>query len=71
MKTNKDISYTAYTGHTIKIPKGTEVVPAHNLPKDNESGIAYWALEWPHMSEYAMGHMRTYGYGITEEDVIK
>lgn len=54
-------------GDSVTIPKGTRCIPANNLPE--ESYIKFWAKNWAGMSEAAKSHARTYGFGLTADEV--
>jgi len=74
MKTNKEISYGIAGFQTVIIPKGTPVIPADNIPQnqenpDNDYSIQYWVKPWAGMSEEAESHERTYGFGVSANDV--
>jgi len=64
MTTTKDITYDmAWCGRAI-IPKGTNLIPATNLPDGG-----YWADEWQNMSIKEESWYRNYGFHITENDL--
>lgn len=69
MKTKKLIEYSLFDGYKVMIPKGTEIIPAANLPQPNDSDIAYWAEPWKYMSERAQSHYRTYGFGVSGDNI--
>lgn len=68
-KTKRPIVYAAFGGQKFTIPAGTKYIPADNIPEDNAAGIKWWAEEWPRMSNEAKSHSRTYGFGLTDEEV--
>jgi hypothetical protein len=68
MKTKEDIDYYAAPyGHIAKIPAGTKVIPATNLPEPGQ----YWARAWPGMNDEELGWLRGYGFLLGKEDVTK
>jgi len=68
MKTNRNIEYkSAPYGFIANIPKGTNVVPANNLP----GPVRYWAEAWKGMTEFQMSWADNYGFLIDGEDVAK
>lgn len=72
MRTKKETThYIGMLNTPVKIPKGTKVIPANNLPQPNDSEIAYWAESWRGMTEQAKSHMRTYGFGLRKQDVTE
>ena len=72
MKTKRDIEYRLpFSGHTFTIPKGTAVIAADNLPQPNAADIAYWCKPWRGMTDTAKAHERTYGFGVSANDVTK
>lgn len=65
MKTRIDIPYHSSTGLRTVIPKGTEVIPATNLPQKD----MYWAEPWPSMDEFEESYGRCYGFLLTKAEV--
>jgi hypothetical protein len=65
MKTKTDIPYHCTTGLKTVIPRGTEVIPATNLPQKD----LYWAEPWPGQTEREESHGRVYGYCLTLDEV--
>ena len=66
MKTKHEVHYqSAPYGAVTRIPKGTAVVPANNLPDDGK----FWAAPWPNMSETEQSWHRNYGFLIEADEV--
>ena len=51
-------------GALAKIPKGTPVTPAHNLPDGG-----YWVENWKGMTKAQRSWADNYGYHVTESEV--
>lgn len=65
MKTKNEIHYhVAPYGLVTVIPKGTEVIPATNLPAGG-----HWVEAWEGMSDNAESWQRNYGFHVTDADV--
>ena len=67
MITKDTIEYRTPNGHVATIPKGTEVVPATNLPE--EGGPRFWAESWDGMGQKAESWARSYGFLLGAEEV--
>ncbi len=64
MRLKEDIPYhCAPYGFITTIPKGTECVPAKNMP-EREGKKSYWAKGWRGMSREARGWKKNYGFLI-------
>jgi hypothetical protein len=69
-QTRAPIEYEA-AGSLFKcrIPQGTEVEVASNLPTLAGNGLQFWAGPWSPMSAEAESHMRNYGFLLGPDDV--
>ena len=67
MKTKEEILYQAapYPGTIAKIPAGTPVVPADNLPEPNQ----FWACSWAGMTDKERSWYCGYGFLLQLEEV--
>jgi len=60
--TSKPIEYHAAPyGHIATIPKGSELIPADNLPQGG-----YWVLPWEGMTEEQESWERNYGFHLKD-----
>lgn len=68
--TNAIEYHSAPYGFIAKIPKGTKLDPADNLPQEN--GVKkYWARAWPAMQKKARSWHENYGFLIEAREVKK
>lgn len=66
--TKSDIEYSvAPYGVIAVIPEGTEVLPATNLPLDQEK--KYWVKNWRGMSEKEESWAANYGFLLSREEI--
>jgi hypothetical protein len=64
-KTKYKINYSSMPyGALAKIPKGTLVTQAYNLPDGG-----YWVENWKGMTKAQKSWGETYGYHVTEKEV--
>lgn len=69
MKTKKAITYQ-WAGQlsSVNIPKGTEVVPANNLPEKAENK-RYWVQPWEGINSLEEAHIDGYGCLLNQNEV--
>jgi hypothetical protein len=64
--TRSEISYLMpFDNKVAKIPAGTQVRAASNLPEDG----LFWAEGWANMTEQEESHGRNYGFLIELKDI--
>jgi len=67
--TKNEIRYDVVPyGHIATIPAGTPVIPASNLPDNNQP--RYWAEPWAGIPETEESWCRNYGFLLQADEVI-